>query len=128
MIRLSMMRTFICLILAGAGLAACSGWFQNGQPYALPRAEVHRILAQTGIPPLIFGTIPPKYKIERSDPSNIVWIIKKQDHEALRFVANLTSTSSTSTRVSIELKGPSEGPYRETSRKLVENRSIANLY
>jgi hypothetical protein len=101
---------------------------ESGRVYKEPMAEAHRMLRAAGLPPIVFGTDMPDSVVDASDPSKVVWIVKKNGKEMLRMVAELTPVSAESTRVRVSAVGATEGPFGNVADKLVKNPTVANLY
>jgi hypothetical protein len=116
-------------VLGLAPLALIAGCAQSrGSAYAVPIAEARKMLEGTGLPPLVFGSDEPEVTVRAEGPSRIVWILHQDGAEMMRYVAELSPDGDTSTRVSLDLVGATEGPYRETEARLAQNRAIRHLY
>ena len=114
------------LIAPVALVAACSS--QHGAVYAVPIEQAQTILAGTGLPPFVFGTEEPNYAVSTEGPSRIVWSIRQDGAEMMRYVAELSRDGDASTRVRLELHGATEGPFGNVEQRLTDNASIRNLY
>ena len=116
-------------LLGLAPLALIAGRAQtHGSSYAVPIGEARQVLARTGLPPLVFGSDPPDVSVRAEGPSRIVWILHKDGAEMMRYVAELSPDGDASTRVSLDLAGATQGPYRNTGERLAQNGTIRNLY
>jgi hypothetical protein len=122
-------------LLGLAPLALIAGRAQTGgSVYAVPIGEARKVLAGTGLPPLVFGSDEPEVAVRaegavRADgPERIVWILHKDGAEMMRFVALLSPDGETSTRVSLDLVGATEGPFRYAGERLAQNGAIRHLY
>jgi hypothetical protein len=91
-------------------------------------SEARQVLARTGLPPLVFGSNGPDVAVQADGPSRIVWILHKDGAEVMRYVASLSPEGETSTRVSLNLVGATEGRFRQTGERLAQNGAIRNLY
>ena len=76
----------------------------------------------------VFGSNEPEVRVRAEGPSRIVWILHKDGAEMMRYVASLSPDGETSTRVSLDLVGATEGPFRGSEERLAQNRAIRNLY
>jgi hypothetical protein len=121
---------FIAIALLGiAPLALIAGRAQPyGGVYAVPIGEARQVLARTGLPPLVFGSNEPDVSTRAEGPSRIVWILSSRGAEMMRYVAELSPDGDSSTRISLDLVGATEGPYRTVGARLSENGTIRHLY
>lgn len=116
-------------LLGLAPLALIAGRAQTrGNVYAVPIGEARQVLARTGLPPLVFGSDEPEVAVRAEGPSRIVWILHKDGAEMMRYVAELAPDGDASTRISLDLVGATEGPFRQTGERLAQNGAIRNLY
>jgi hypothetical protein len=116
-------------LLGLAPLALIAGRAQTGSSvYAVPIGEARQVLARTGLPPLVFGSNEPAVAVQADGPSRIVWILHKDGAEMMRYVALLSPDGETSTRISLDLVGATEGPFRHTAERLAQNGAIRHLY
>ena len=116
-------------LLGLAPLALIAGRAQiRGSVYAVPIGEARQVLAQTGLPPLVFGSNPPDVAVRAEGPSGIVWILHKHGAEMMRYVAELSPDGDAATRISLDLVGATEGPFGHTEERLAQNGAIRNLY
>jgi len=117
----------IALVLAP--LALIAGCAQTGgSVYAVPIGEARKVLEGTGLPPLVFGSDEPEVAVRADGPSRIVWILRKDGAEMMRYVALLSPDGETSTHVSLDLVGATQGPFRDTAERLRQNGTIRHLY
>jgi hypothetical protein len=135
-----------------------AGYFSaSTQVFNVPLAEAHDTLARTPLPPIVLGSsngddiprftskfpttikidlLPPPsrdhaahgFKIDASNPKRIVWTFLKDGAEALFFIATLEPAGDGSTRIAVDLTGPSSGRYGDMAKKIGANRTIRNLY
>jgi hypothetical protein len=116
-------------LLGLAPLALIAGRAQTGgSVYAVPIGEARKVLADTGLPPLVFGSNEPEVAVRADGPSRIVWILHQDGAEMMRFVALLSADGETATRISLDLVGATEGPFRHTGERLAQNGAIRHLY
>jgi hypothetical protein len=116
-------------LLGLAPLALIAGRAQtHGSVYAVPIAKARQVLARTGLPPLVFGSSPPQVAIRTEGPSRIVWILHGEGAEMMRYVAELSPDGDTSTRISLDLIGATEGRFRNAGERLSQNGTIRHLY
>lgn len=116
-------------LLGLAPLALIAGRAQvRDGVYAVPIGEARQVLARTGLPPLVFGSNEPDVTVQADGPSRIVWILHKDGAEVMRYVALLSPDGETSTRISLDLVGATQGRFRNTGARLAQNGAIRNLY
>jgi hypothetical protein len=116
-------------LLGLAPLALVAGRAQNRDGvYAVPIGEARQVLARTGLPPLVFGSNEPDVTVRADGPSRIVWILHKDGAEMMRYVALLSPDGDAATRISLDLVGATEGPFRNTGERLAQSGTIRNLY
>jgi hypothetical protein len=96
--------------------------------YAVPIGEARQVLAKTGLPPLVFGSEEPDFAVETEGPSRIVWILRQDGAEIMRFTAALSPEGDASTRVSLDLVGATQGRFGGTGERLRQNEAIRHLY
>jgi len=99
-----------------------------GQVFDMPVEEAHRILKQTGLPPEVLGSEDHDFEVQAKDPARIVWIVKEDGNEAMRFIADLSAAGENSTRVYVDVAGPASGPMSYVASRLSENFTIKSLY
>jgi hypothetical protein len=116
-------------LLGLAPLALIAGRAQSwGGVYAVPVGEARKVLADTGLPPLVFGSDEPEVAVRADGPSRIVWILHRDGAEMMRYVASLSPDGDASTRISLDLVGATAGPFRGTAERLAQNGTIRRLY
>lgn len=113
--------------LAPVAMIAGRAQTQDGV-YAVPIGEARQVLAKTGLPPLVFGSEEPDFTVQADGPSRIVWILRQDGAEIMRFVASLSPDGESSTRISLDLVGATQGRFRETGERLRQNETIRHLY
>jgi hypothetical protein len=117
------------LLLLVAVWLGQSAWNRYaGQVFDVPVREAHQILEQTGLPPEVLGSEEHDFEVQANDPARIVWIVKEDGKEAMRFIADLSAAGEQSTQVSVDVAGPASGPMSYVASRLAENRTIKNLY
>jgi hypothetical protein len=99
-----------------------------GQVFDVPVREAHRTLEQTGLPPQVLGSEKRDFEMQARDPARVVWIVKMDGREVLRFIADLSSAGEKSTRVHVDVAGASSGPMSFVAARLAASRTIKNLY
>ena len=118
---------FNCLVaLAPLALAACA--FAQGRVYDVPIDEARRVLASTGLPPLVFGSEVPTLEVQTQSPSQVVWILRRHGAELMRYVADLEAAGEGSTRVTLSIAGPTSGRFGNVDQRLAENNTLRSLY
>jgi hypothetical protein len=117
------------LLLVAVVCFGQSAWKRYaGQVFDVPLGEAHRILEQTGLPPEVLGSEDHDFEVQAEDPARIVWIVKMDGKEAMRFIADLSAAGEKSTRVYVDVAGPASGPMSYVASRLSENFTIKNLY
>ena len=110
------------------GLIAIEFMREGAAVYRVPVAQAHNLLQSAGLPDRVFGDEPKELDVDSRDPRKIVWIVKDDGHEAIRFAALLSPVDAGSTAVRIEVSGPTSGPFGDVQRRLSEYRTIRHLY
>jgi hypothetical protein len=117
------------LLLVAVVWLGQSAWKRYaGQVFDVPVPEAYRILEQTGLPPEVLGSEEHDFEVQANDPARIVWIVKEDGKEAMRFIADLSAAGEKSTRVYVDVAGPASGPMSYVASRLAENYTIKNLY
>ena len=119
---------FALLLVGVAGFAHWAWTRYAGQVFDVPVSEAHRILQKTGLPPQVLGSQEPKFEVQAEGPARIVWTVKMDGKDAMRFIADLSSAGAKSTRVHVSVAGPASGPMSYIATRLTERRTIKNLY
>jgi hypothetical protein len=99
---------------------------EGADVYKVPVAQAHELLKWEGLPD-IFGE-PKKFDVDSRDPRKIVWIVKDDGEEAIRLTALLSPVDAGSTKVRVEVSGPTSGAFGDVQRRLSEYRTIRHLY
>jgi hypothetical protein len=119
----------LALLVVAVGSFVQWAWTRYaGQVFDVPVSEAHRILQKTGLPPQVLGSREHQFEVQAEDPARIVWIVKENGNDAMRFVADLSSAGEKSTRVHVDVAGPASGPMSHVAARLTERRTIKNLY
>jgi hypothetical protein len=122
------MRPALGLAVIG-GLIAYDFIREGADVYKMPVAQVHELLRSAGLPDYVLGLgEQKKFDMDSHDPRKIVWIVKEGGEEAMRFTALLSPVDAGSTKVRVEVSGPTSGRFREVERRLSEYRTIRHLY
>jgi len=117
-------------ILLFSGLAALSYVYfmrEGAEVYKVPVAQAHELLKSAGLPDYILGE-PKKFDVDSRDSRKIVWIVKDDGEEAMRFTALLSPVDAGSTKVRVEVSGPTSGAFGDVQRRLSEYPTIRHLY
>jgi len=122
--------TLISIALLGlVPLALIAGRAQTGgSVYAVPIGEARKVLADTGLPPLVFGSDEPEVAVRADGPSRVVWVLHQDGAEMMRYVAVLSADGETATRIDLDLVGATTGRFRGTGERLAQNGTIRHLY
>ena len=113
----------LALLLCSA-LAGCA---EPGIVYPRPLTEVREELARVGLPPMVFGTMTPPFKLE-SGPEQVLWIIVRDGADVMHLTATLAAVDAGSTRVAFAVSGPTEGRFAQVNARLAANPAVRNLY
>ena len=100
---------------------------RSGSVYQVPIAEARHILVATGLPPEVFGSEEPAWDVH-DDGSQVIWILRNNDAEVIRYVAHLKEEGPGATRVDVELVGAQSGPGGNIAQRLAEHPAIRNMY
>jgi hypothetical protein len=112
----------------GAGGVIAYDFMREGADvYKVPVAKAHELLKSAGLPDYVLGE-PKKFDVDARDPRKIVWIVKDDGEEAMRFTALLSPVDAGSTKVRVEVSGPTSGAFSDVQRRLSEYRTIRHLY
>jgi hypothetical protein len=118
-----MIRRSLLAIAAIILLSACS----RGATYHVPIAEVRRILLATGLPPYVFGTNDPAWKVH-GDDDGITWTIYQDGAEIFHYTARLTQVDAQNTGVDVELVGSKHAPTGDAEKGMAEHPEIRDMY
>jgi hypothetical protein len=110
------------------GVIAYDFWRERAEVYNVPVARARELLKSAPLPDYVLGSEPKQFDVDSRDPGKIVWIVKDDGREAMRFAALLSPVDPASTKVRIEISGPSSGPFGDVQRRLSEYRTIRHLY
>jgi hypothetical protein len=113
----------------GAVLLMISGCsIPSGKAFDTPYADAHRMVKGTEVPYEVFGSAYPHVDQISEGPSKIIWVMKRDGNEMMRYIADITAIDATSTRVAVSLDGPVSGFYGNVHERLAKNRSIRAMY
>src|SRR5882724_12722187 len=101
---------------------------EGAEVFSLPMGQAHDLLKSAALPDYVLGDEPKTFDVDSGDPGKIVWIVKDGGKEAMRFAALLSPVDAGSTKVRIEVSGPTSGPFGDVQRRLSEYRTIRHLY
>jgi hypothetical protein len=102
---------------------------EGADVYKVPMAQAHQLLQSAGLPDYVLGLgEEKKFDVDSRDPRKIVWIVKDDGEEAMRFAALLSPVDAGSTKVRVEVSGPTSGHFGDVQRRLSEYRTIRHLY
>lgn len=113
--------TMLFALLPAILLAACSE--EQGAVYPVKADRARQILSKADLPP-VFGST----QIQSNKPSEVIWIVKKNGSEAMRYIATLSEAGEGKTRIALELKGAKSGPAGDVEKRLADNQYAKNLY
>jgi hypothetical protein len=102
---------------------------EGAEVYKVPVVQAHQLLASAGLPDYVLGLgESKKFDVDSRDPRKIVWIVKEGGNEAMRFAAMLSPVDAGSTKIRVEVSGPTSGPFVEVQRRLAKYLTIRHLY
>jgi hypothetical protein len=102
---------------------------EGADVYKVPVAQAHQLLQSAGLPDYVLGLGEAKqFDVDSRDPRKIVWIVKEDGEEAIRFAALLSPVDVGSTKVRVEVSGPTSGHFGDVQRRLSEYHTIRHLY
>jgi hypothetical protein len=119
-----MIRRSLLVLVATLLLIACS---QGGAVYHVPLPEVRRILLATGLPPYVFGTNDPAWKVQ-GDDEGVTWTIHQDGVEIFHYTAHLKQVDAQNTRVDVELVGSKHAPTGDAEKAMAEHPRIRDMY
>lgn len=101
---------------------------QPGILYPQPIDEARRILIGTELSPMVFGSLPSLSSGRAVGTSDVVWIVRAGNAEAFRFIATLRDAGENATRIQVQIKGVTGGPFGNVEQKLAERSTIKKFY
>jgi hypothetical protein len=122
-------RPVLGIVVIG-GVIAYDFMREGADVYKVPVAQAHQLLESTGLPDYVFGLGErKKFDVVSGDPRKVVWIVKDYGEEAMVFTALLSPVDAGSTKVRVEVSGPTSGSRVDVvQRRLAEYRTIRHLY
>lgn len=122
------MRTLSMLLVMATSAFVSGCLWDTGRVYEKPIGDIHVLLKDADLPPFVFGSDNPEFDLDASETSKVVWIVKNQDREMLRMVADLAPVDATSTRVRVTAVGATEGPFGNVADRLAKNPTLTQMY
>ena len=116
---------FVAII---GGVIAFDFMREGAEDFDVPVGQAHDLLKSAPLPDYVLGDEPKTFDVDSRDPRKIVWIVKDGGKEAMRFAALLSPVDAGSTEVSVEVSGPTSGPFGDVQRRLSELFTIRHLY
>ena len=114
------------MVLLAAALSGCN---EPGELYQRPQAEVHDLLRTVEVPLYMFGTTADTQAvIDGSDPARMVWKIKANEYNLMKFTATLTPEGEGKTRVVVDVEGSKDGKLGDIDARLRKLKEIRALY
>lgn len=114
------------IVLLTAGLAGCN---EPGELYQRPQAEVHELLRTVEVPFYMFGnSADTDAVVDGSDPAKVVWKIKANDYNLMKFTATLIPDGDSKTRVVVDVEGSRDGKWGDIEARLRKAKEIRALY
>lgn len=110
-------------------VAMLFGCNEPGELYQRPQAEVHDLLRTVEVPLYMFGnTADTDAIVDGSDPAKVIWKIKANDYNLMKFTATLTPEGDTKTRVVVDVEGSRDGKWGDIEARLQKAKEIRALY
>ena len=114
------------IVLLAAGLSGCN---EPGELYQRPQTEVHDLLRTVEVPFYMFGnTADTDAVVDGSDPAKVIWKIKADDYNLMKFTATLIPEGDSKTRVVVDIEGSREGKWGDIEARLQKAKEIRALY
>lgn len=114
------------IVLLAAGLTGCN---EPGELYQRPQAEVHDLLRTVEVPFYMFGnSADTDAVVDGSDPAKVVWKIKANDYNLMKFTATLIPDGDSRTRVVVDVEGSRDGKWGDIEARLQKAKEIRALY
>ena len=119
------------VILAVIGLLVFAVWWTGAfmarpTTYAVPASEAQHMIEKVGLPP-VFGERPPTATVE-SRQGHVEWIVRQDGDEVMRYVVDLVPIDAGHTRLTLAMKGVTEGKFGNVDERIHRDWSIRNLY
>lgn len=109
------------LLLAGCG--------DKGEVYDRPPDQVRDLLRTIEVPLYVFGSSADTDAIlDASDPTKLIWKVKANDSNVLKFVVTLVPEDTSKTRVIVDVEGSRQGNYGDVEARLAKLPGVRNLY
>lgn len=118
-------RRVIVTGLAALMLAACNG---GGAVYEIPVKEMRQKLLAAKPPAILFGSHYVQTRSYRRGDGSVVWSVSEKGEPLFRFIAATEEVDAKSSRISLEIAGPTDDANDPRSKRLEENPHIARLY
>lgn len=114
----------VSLLLGGAFYA-----FYPERPLVFDLAPriAYESLRQTGLPPLVFGTLT-SGKVIVNSATSISWSVQEGGKEMMRYTATLTPEADNRTRVTIDFRTGATGASLRSAERLEKAVTIRKLY
>jgi len=101
---------------------------EGAETFNMPLAKAREQLKSADLPDYVLGSEPKKFDLDTHDPAKIVWIVKQRDSEVIRFTATLWAVDAASTKIRVEVGGPTSGPFGDVQSRLRSYQFIRHLY
>jgi hypothetical protein len=127
-----MMRANISSLAAGLSaallLSGCD-MLAKGEVYPLGEKDMRSALRKVEPPMGVMGSDNGlDYRVAQQGDGTVIWTIVQNNKSRLRFVARSTPVDAGSTRVEVEITGPTDKPDDAVTKRLADNSSIRDLY
>ncbi len=101
---------------------------EGAETYNTPLAKARELIKTADLPDYVLGSEPKLFDLDTHDPGKIAWIVKDGGKEVIRFTASLSPVDAASTKIRVEVSGPTAGPFGDVERRLREHRFVRHLY
>jgi hypothetical protein len=125
----------ILLLLAPLALLTACGQLSASEPavdpgtvYAVPLPQAHAVLKRAELPPMVFGDDPPTMQAQIVDDQHLLYIVKKDGSEIMRYTVTLSPAEAGATRVAVELTGAENSRFGNIRQRLEQNPTVKHLY
>ena len=108
-------------------LGACGGAGEAGETYPQRAGDVRQVLRGLEMPAVI-GAYATDVRVVQEGDGSVVWFVGNDGNYAMRFVARTEAVDAEHTRVTVEMKPPTDSPDDPAKKRLEENASAANVY
>ena len=118
----------LAFVMIWAGIAVYLRMPRAGATFSLSIGETRRALAKVDLPGAVFGAQRVDLVAEPPETGKLIWTVRRQGAEMLRYTAALRVVNDRSTQVTVSVAGPSAGANQAMGRRLDQFPAIRHLY